>query len=1100
MPKAKKSSKKDTSDFIKKVASAGRGGDTELAYLSPKARDLLKKLGGAGTKNPDTGLKEFKAASRFAKAAAEERAQKRTAEDSLAEFNALRQAALDRMAEQTLAPAQRPAEVDTIQPTLEEEIIAPPPAPPVQAPVIPENLLAAIRAAQQRPAQQPEVVEDVMPTAPAPGTAAADLAQFDERDMIPRDGEEEVLAPAPAPTAAPVFQPPYTTQFDPSRLRAPDTAASNLAQLMEVGKPDQEPMASTPAAITQQQQDAMIGTVLTPEQLAAITQANAAAYGRLTTGIGPTFPEDVSNFLAPLQGKDFSGVDFMDPNWYEKWNAGEEAKRRAAEEQEARRRAEEEEARRRAAEAEAAKRAAEEEARRRAEEQARYIAEQEAAARRAAEEARRVAEEAERRRLAEEEARRRALEEEERRRNQPPPPPPPPPPPLQTTLPPGLISSPLPTAPPPAAQPPAAPPPETGAAPAAQPPPPRPQGINLFSQSGGGFFSGVDPNSDIGRLIARLRERGAGRGFLGATGSASNAPVTPISQMAGGIPTSSAPMPVSPMQGAVAPTAGMSGGSGIPAPVSIPYPTPQLPGAGTPTPFFNPSAGGLTPGTVPVSQMPQSLQTSDLPLQALAANPNLAPTILGGAENLGYYVDRFGNIILAPGAVRPPGRKKGGPASDAELLQALQDATGSEDMASAKAMLEQLSNEPGESRTELKLSPTAQSIRRVSRRPIRAQTDRGTAKGMAMELEEVTKTQGPRTKGQVEDMRQKMELLRNTLGMPTFSKATLAREGELMTRRFKDGGEARSSLDTLLGAAKEKLFGKDEEPEPAVQGPLPKPGPGTRRYFEEKGKQLRGSPPVGIEREAQIRSKMGPEYVDLVRENIGETAMVGDPERQWNLQGVNFTPSTSREQLVQYMRQRLEPVLSTSKDKTLPEDKRIFAIGRAATPQIYAHELRHEKVFDEGYNRVLDLVNAGSRPAYEDRIDALYSYHMSRDPVYTKSSFIDQMYLRRQIPFADKERYVLNKVEPMLGRYLNKEAPLLAGEDFGKDALRKNYNLNALGAVGPYRESGEQLEKKVIKQRARYPFLNFVGRENMPLDQDKFPLPDYLDPEMRKKK
>ena len=59
MPKAKKTSKKDTSSFIKKVGSAGRRGDTELAYLSPKARDLLKKLGGSGTRNPRTDLKEF---------------------------------------------------------------------------------------------------------------------------------------------------------------------------------------------------------------------------------------------------------------------------------------------------------------------------------------------------------------------------------------------------------------------------------------------------------------------------------------------------------------------------------------------------------------------------------------------------------------------------------------------------------------------------------------------------------------------------------------------------------------------------------------------------------------------------------------------------------------------------------------------------------------------------------------------------------------------------------------------------------------------------------------------------------------------------------
>ena len=93
MPKAKKSSKplssKDTAAFIKKVASAGRGGDTELAYLSSTARDLLKKLGGAGTKNPKTKLKEYKAASRFAR----EPGVSRAAETALEEFNQLNQAA-----------------------------------------------------------------------------------------------------------------------------------------------------------------------------------------------------------------------------------------------------------------------------------------------------------------------------------------------------------------------------------------------------------------------------------------------------------------------------------------------------------------------------------------------------------------------------------------------------------------------------------------------------------------------------------------------------------------------------------------------------------------------------------------------------------------------------------------------------------------------------------------------------------------------------------------------------------------------------------------------------------------------------------------------
>jgi hypothetical protein len=41
------------------VARAGRNGDTELAHLGSSARGMLKSMGGAGTVNPDTGLREY---------------------------------------------------------------------------------------------------------------------------------------------------------------------------------------------------------------------------------------------------------------------------------------------------------------------------------------------------------------------------------------------------------------------------------------------------------------------------------------------------------------------------------------------------------------------------------------------------------------------------------------------------------------------------------------------------------------------------------------------------------------------------------------------------------------------------------------------------------------------------------------------------------------------------------------------------------------------------------------------------------------------------------------------------------------------------------
>lgn len=43
----------------KKVAAAGRGGDTILAHINPMEADMLKRMGGRGSINPKTGLPEF---------------------------------------------------------------------------------------------------------------------------------------------------------------------------------------------------------------------------------------------------------------------------------------------------------------------------------------------------------------------------------------------------------------------------------------------------------------------------------------------------------------------------------------------------------------------------------------------------------------------------------------------------------------------------------------------------------------------------------------------------------------------------------------------------------------------------------------------------------------------------------------------------------------------------------------------------------------------------------------------------------------------------------------------------------------------------------
>lgn len=45
---------------VKGLKNLGRGGDTELVHVNPEEKRMLKKMGGSGTINPKTGLKEFR--------------------------------------------------------------------------------------------------------------------------------------------------------------------------------------------------------------------------------------------------------------------------------------------------------------------------------------------------------------------------------------------------------------------------------------------------------------------------------------------------------------------------------------------------------------------------------------------------------------------------------------------------------------------------------------------------------------------------------------------------------------------------------------------------------------------------------------------------------------------------------------------------------------------------------------------------------------------------------------------------------------------------------------------------------------------------------
>jgi len=84
--------------------------------------------------------------------------------------------------------------------------------------------------------------------------------------------------------------------------------------------------------------------------------------------------------------------------------------------------------------------------------------------------------------------------------------------------------------------------------------------------------------------------------------------------------------------------------------------------------FFGNVPGAMLPGTLPFSYNPIQAYQGPMVGQMLARNPNLSPTVLGGPQALGYYTDRLGNRILAPGGALMSFAKGGEARSDLQKL------------------------------------------------------------------------------------------------------------------------------------------------------------------------------------------------------------------------------------------------------------------------------------------------------------------------------------------------------------------------------------------------------------------------------------------------
>ena len=229
------------------------------------------------------------------------------------------------------------------------------------------------------------------------------------------------------------------------------------------------------------------------------------------------------------------------------------------------------------------------------------------------------------------------------------------------------------------------------------------------------------------------------------------------------------------------------------------------------------SLPGLLPGTVSLAPLDLPIAAGKKTLEAIAANPNLSPKMLGGQENAGIMIDRLGNRIYSPGAGPLLYRSGGEVSNDINTLLAQNTSTLSDEepeeaintnpVGTAQKYLADLSSAG-------KASPTRLSVKRT-----KTPTGGGATADKAMQMAQEDLAKGdlgsmkdraPAAKN-TESARSQMEeiarvyqlkikaaqnaargLSAATFGAPTLEQPTLTK-GKLTKKRFAEGGEAKKS-------------------------------------------------------------------------------------------------------------------------------------------------------------------------------------------------------------------------------------------------------------------------------------------------------------------
>jgi len=219
---------------------------------------------------------------------------------------------------------------------------------------------------------------------------------------------------------------------------------------------------------------------------------------------------------------------------------------------------------------------------------------------------------------------------------------------------------------------------------------------------------------------------------------------------------------------------------------------------------------------------------------------------------------------------------------------------------------------------------------------------------------------------------------------------------------------------------------------------------GSHKYFEQIdpwGGYISVDDPKFVEK---VRAKLGPKYEHLVDEKTKKTAQnLYRPDEFFNVAGQNFSYSKDP---VKSKKQALAASVSSEqyKNAILPPLVTILGYGAAASPQMFAHEFRHNKIYDEEPNRFQDIYAANSPAEYHRAVTDWVQLH---HPEWAS------------LPFSEKEKLFPKNENEHPYENLRREAQNILSSS--PQLLQRN------------------IERKAAEERVNNPYLNFVGKTDM---------------------